>query len=52
MGDWILFKTGSEAILHTDISRVEILEAKIWEHMKGQEDLGQEVSNDNLDFEI
>lgn len=36
----------------TDISRVETLDSKIWEHMKGQEDLGQEVSNDNLDFEV
>lgn len=36
----------------TDNSRVETLEAKIWEYMKSQEDLEQDISNDNLDVDF
>ncbi|MGP5230366.1 hypothetical protein [Psychrobacter celer] len=36
----------------TDNSRVETLEAKIWEYMKSQEGLEQGISNDGLDVDF
>lgn len=36
----------------TDNSRVETLEAKIWEYMKSQEDSEQDISNDDLEVDF